>query len=288
MQTDDLENQVSNHTSLLQYQNYPDQTIYRHFTMPIRGNDNCGKEIEKGGLLTTLPTSSFFQLPSNQVITSSDSLSSHNVVTEKAHQNGHSHQQAMDQVITSPIALPILKAPLQPPTNGHTNGHSHQQSIDQVITSPIALPVFKAPVQTHTNGHSNGMAHSAWSLPKNPNPSPVIAIAPPEIRGVHHNVSWLYNQETRRLRVATVSIQHRTTFGDILHFFGYMAGATTIVSLYMIIPLMILLNAVLPNTWNRLLIALGILAIIEFMICIILAKTTPRSKIKKENVLVQP
>ncbi len=101
-------------------------------------------------------------------------------------------------------------------------------------------------------------------------------------------MSWLYDQETRRLSVTTATTKHKTTFGDILHFFGYTAGATTIISLYMIIPLMILLNAVLPNTWNRLLIALGILVIVEFMICIILAKTTPRSKRKKENVLVQP
>lgn len=151
-----------------------------------------------------------------------------------------------------------------------------------------SLPVLKAPVQPYTNGHSNGHAHHAGLLSKNLSPLPILETVPPATEGVNHNISWLYDQETRRLSVAKTTTQHKTTFGDLLHFLGYMFGATTIVSLYMIIPLMILLNAVLPNSWNKLLIALGILSIIEFVICIILAKTTPRSKRKKENVLVQP
>jgi len=66
-----------------------------------------------------------------------------------------------------------------------------------------------------------------------------------------------------------------------------MVGAATILTLYLIIPFLILLNATIPSNWNKLLIALGILALGEFMICLILIKTTPRHKAKKEKVLVQ-
>jgi hypothetical protein len=284
MQTDDLENRVSNHTSLLQYLNYPAETSYRHFTMPSRQNGNCGKEVEKGGLLSKRPPSSFFQTLENQVITSSDPSPSTNGVAEKVQQNGHSHQQPMDKVITSPIALPIFKAPAKP----RTNGHSHQQPMDKVITSPIALPIFKAPAKPRTNGHSNGQARHEAHPSINLNHASTIGTVPPIPWGGNHHASWLYDQETRRLSVAKVTTKHKTTFSDMLHFLGYTVGATTIVSLYMIVPLMILLNAILPSTWDRLLIALGILAVVEFLICIILAKTTPRSKRKKENVLVQP
>jgi hypothetical protein len=284
MQTDDLENQVSNHTLLLQYQYYPAQTNYRQFTLPVRENDNCSKEVVKGGLLSKLPYSSSSERATDQVIITSDSILSFNMVSNQSHQNGHSHQQPMDKVITSPIALPVFKAPGQI----YTNGHSHQQPMDKVITSPIALPVFKAPAKTGTNGHSNGRVYSNGLLYKNLSSRSIIETVPPATMGVNHSVSWLYDLETHRLSVATATMQHRTTFGDILHFLGYMVGASTIVSLYMIIPLMILINVILPDTWNKLLIVLGIFALVEFVICIILAKTTPKRKRKKENVLVQP
>src|SRR5690348_5959561 len=215
MQTDDLENRVSNHTSLLQHLNYPAQTSYRHFTMPVRQNGNCAKEVEKGGLLSKRPTSSFSQSLENQVITSSDPSPSNNAVAEKIHQNGHSYQRPMDKI----------------------------------ITSPIALPIFKAPVQPRTNGHSNGQAHHVAYPPTNLNNASTIATVPPITWGWNHHASWLHDQETRRLSVAKVSTKHKTTFSDMLHFLGYMVGATTIVSLYMIVPLMILLNAILPSTW---------------------------------------
>jgi hypothetical protein len=254
MQTDDLENRVSNHSSHLQYLHYPAQTSYRHFTLPVRQNGNCGKEVEKGGLLSKRPTSSPFQSLGNQVIPSSVPSPSHNAVDEKIHQNGHSHQQPMDEI----------------------------------ITTPIALPVFKAPVQPRTNGHSNGQAHHVAPPPINLNHASTTATVPPMSWGWNQHASWLYDQETRRLSVVKVTTRHKTTFSDMLHFLGYTVGATTIVSLYLVVPLMILLNAILPSSWNRLLIALGILAVVEFLICIVLAKTTPRSKRKKENVLVQP
>ncbi len=282
MQTDDLENRVSKHTSLLQYLNYPVQTSYRHFTMPARENGNCSKEVEKGGLLSKHPSSPPIQQPENQRFPYSDPSPSHTGVAEKIHQNGHAHQQPMDRIITSPIALPVFDAPVQPYTNGHSNGRSHQQPMNRIIASPIALPALKVPAQTNTNGHSNGHSNHAGLLSHKHHPPVVKANTSPKSWGGIQYTSWLYDQETRRLSVATATAKHKTTFDDILHFFGYTAGATTIISLYMIIPLMILLNAVLPNTWNKLLLALGILALVEFMICIILAKTTPRSKRKKE------
>src|SRR5947199_3865955 len=101
--------------------------------MPVRKNGNCSKEVDKGGLLSKLPSSSSPKLPADLVISSSDSSPSVKLLPDQAHQNGHSHQQPMDMMITSPIALPIFKAPGQT----YTNRHSHQQSMDKVITSPI-------------------------------------------------------------------------------------------------------------------------------------------------------
>lgn len=63
---------------------------------------------------------------------------------------------------------------------------------------------------------------------------------------------------------------------DIPRFIGYTVGAVAVLGLYLIIPLIILLNAILPSTWNRLFVALGILAVGEILICTVLAKTIPR------------
>jgi apolipoprotein N-acyltransferase len=67
-----------------------------------------------------------------------------------------------------------------------------------------------------------------------------------------------------------------------------MVGAAAIFGLYLITPLIILLNAVLPADWNKLIVALTVLMLGEFMILLILIKTTPRHKAKKGNMLVQP
>jgi len=44
-----------------------------------------------------------------------------------------------------------------------------------------------------------------------------------------------------------------------------------------------LLNATLPGNWNKLAIALSIVMVGEIMICMILAKTTPRRKAKHKH-----
>jgi hypothetical protein len=62
-----------------------------------------------------------------------------------------------------------------------------------------------------------------------------------------------------------------------------MIGMMAIFGLYLIIPMMILLNATLPGSWNKLMIAAGILAIGEIAICVILAKTIPRRKSKHKQ-----
>ncbi|HAH00065.1 MAG TPA: hypothetical protein DCL75_14725 [Ktedonobacter sp.] len=65
---------------------------------------------------------------------------------------------------------------------------------------------------------------------------------------------------------------------EIMQLLGYTFSTGAVVTLSMIIPLMILLSPVLPHGWNRLLIALGILALGELVVCTILMKTTPRLK----------
>jgi hypothetical protein len=252
MQTEDLENQVSNYSSVLGYQYFPVRTSYRHLTMPIRENGNYGNGDMKGGLLSKQPTFS-------------------------------SSRVSVDHTITSPILLPFLNMPVRT----HQNGHSQRPSVDQVDTSPILLPFLNMPVRTHQNGYSQELLSSAGFFSKPQSPASIIETVPPGNWGMSKTGWGLLDQEARRLSVSISTTQQRTTFSDVCHFVGYVVGTTTILSLYMIIPLLILLHATLPSNWNKLMIALGILALAELVICTILIKTIPRGKRKKENVLVQ-
>lgn len=85
---------------------------------------------------------------------------------------------------------------------------------------------------------------------------------------------------TMRLRVVSPEVQEqqRGKLREIPQFIVYLGGAVVVVGLYLVIPLMLLLNVILPENWNRLFIALGILGIGELAICAILFRTTPKEK----------
>ena len=77
--------------------------------------------------------------------------------------------------------------------------------------------------------------------------------------------------------IATLALDERgSSLREIPQLIVYTAGASVIVSLYMIIPLMVMLGAFLPETWNRFLIAIEILVLGEFAVCTILMRTTEK------------
>ncbi len=84
--------------------------------------------------------------------------------------------------------------------------------------------------------------------------------------------------------VATLALGAReSSLREIPQLIAYTAGASVIICLYMIIPLMVMLGAFLPETWNKFLIAIEILVLGEFAVCTILMRTT-----KKPSVVEQP
>ncbi len=77
--------------------------------------------------------------------------------------------------------------------------------------------------------------------------------------------------------IATLALGERgSSFREIPQLIAYTAGASVIVGLYMVIPLMVMLGAFLPETWNRFLIAIEILVLGEFAVCTILMRTTKK------------
>lgn len=61
-----------------------------------------------------------------------------------------------------------------------------------------------------------------------------------------------------------------------MQFLGYTSGTVGVVTLYIVIPLMVLESFILPSQWQQLLVALGVLGLAEVAICTILLKTTPQ------------
>ena len=88
----------------------------------------------------------------------------------------------------------------------------------------------------------------------------------------------LCEKPTERISaIATLALGERgSSLREIPQLIVYTAGASVIVGLYMIIPLMVMLGAFLPETWNRFLIAIEILVLGEFAICTILMRTTKK------------
>lgn len=83
-------------------------------------------------------------------------------------------------------------------------------------------------------------------------------------------LGWLFFAEREK--------KQGDTLREILRLLVYTCGTGIVVAISIIIPLLVLLSPVLPQGWNRLLLAFCILAVGEFAICAILIKTTPKLK----------
>ena len=195
-----------------------------------------------------------------------------------------------------PVTIPFT------PRSVHHNGHSNGNQVSAFLNIPFT------PRSVHHNGHSNGNQVSAF--PTNPFPP----------RPVHHNGSAhrgstaiafqpvgipfapdsQINRVTRRTEHTTwesptVSTSHskgkatskwRFLF-ELPHLLVYMVGALAIFGLYLLIPLLILLNATFRGSLNTLIVALGIMTSGELLVCFILARTIPRGKMKKRRAFAK-
>jgi len=80
-------------------------------------------------------------------------------------------------------------------------------------------------------------------------------------------------------RLGTLAVTHSQVYqsknysgvGELVR---YLLSAGVVVTVYIVIPLVTTLVAILPNTWSRVLMTLEFLAVCEFAICRILMKTS--------------
>jgi hypothetical protein len=159
---------------------------------------------------------------------------------------------------------------------------------NQATTYPFQSQSISPIRPTYSNNGHSDLVLNTDELLTSPLPlSPILKNVPSDGWEMSAIAGEIWDQPTTPLRIVTSPVQRRSTLRELPHLAGYIVGAATILTLYLIIPFLILLNATVPSNWNKLLIALGILALGECIICLILIKTTPRHKAKKEKVLVQ-
>ena len=188
------------------------------------------------------------------------------------------------------------------PRSDHHNGHSNGNQVSAFLTIPFT------PRPDHHNGHSNGNQVSAF-------PTNLFTLQPVQFNGSAHNGSMLIafqpasipfapnsqiNGATKRAEHTTwespiVSTSHskgkatakwRFLF-ELPHLLVYMVGALAIFGLYLLIPLLILLNATIRGSLNTFIVAFGIMASGELLVCFILARTIPRGKLKKRRAFAE-
>jgi len=218
----------------------------------------------------------------------------------KEPKDGHYSKMRLNSQFTveDQITLDLPAIPYQ-------NPWTHQ--IDALnMFLPGSIPF--TPGQDHHNGHSNGNQVSAFpTIPFTPQPvqfngsthngSTAIAFQPVSITFAPNSQ---INGATRRAEHTawespTVSTKHskgkapskwRFLF-DLPHLLVYMVGALAIFGLYLLIPLLILLNATVRGSFNIFIIALGIMTLGELLVCFILARTIPRRKVKKRRAFAE-
>ncbi len=176
---------------------------------------------------------------------------------------------------------PFLTIPFTPrPTQ--SNGHVIS---DNVSTFPV-LPSIPSPTQVNGRNGSKLAASQpdVASLVTDPQ---LDAIVDALVEQMTHQAAW------ESLAVSATQSKGKAAskwafFLELPHLLVYIIGAFAIVGLYLIIPLLNLLNATAPGNMNTLLMALGIIAPAELLVCFILARTLPRGKVKKRSSVAQP
>jgi len=158
-----------------------------------------------------------------------------------------------------------------------------------------AAPALQTPVMetrlkpAYQNGYTSQAISFDVVIPGTPHPShmaqvPNFAAAQAQQfnrAGAIQQGVW--NPQHFLLESADAEATKHSLLLELPHLIGYMVGMMAIFGLYIIIPLMILLNATLPASWNKLMIASGILVIGEIAICGILVKTIPSRKSKQKH-----
>ncbi len=143
------------------------------------------------------------------------------------------------------------------------------QEADQVRYKHLNLP-------SYPSGPLDEQPTISTLAYKSPQSSSSFALMPTEKHKVVEED--LCELPTERVTaIATLALGERGgSFREIPQLIVYTAGASVIVGLYMVIPLMVMLGAFLPETWNRFLIAIEILVLGEFAVCTILMRTTKK------------
>ncbi len=154
----------------------------------------------------------------------------------------------------------------------------HQEK-DQTRYKRLTLPA-------RTSGSLDEDIHTNKLVHKSPLPTLISSKSPRS--GIQEELHVILDEDmcelpTERVTaVASLALgEQRDALREIPQLIVYTAGASVIVVLYMIIPLMVMLGAFLPETWNRFLVAIEILVLGEFAICTILMRTTTKRVAKQ-------
>ena len=197
------------------------------------------------------------------------------------HKNGLTSQRTEEDQIT--LDLPVT------PRLSQTTG--------RLVTAFLTIPFTPRPARS--NGYSNG--HNGYTNGHNRSkdtalePAVVPFVPDPQIDAI---ISAVLERKTNRatgesLVVSGPQSKRKTAskwafFLQLPYLMVYMTRTLAIAGLYLIIPLLNLLNVTIPGNLNRLLIALSIIVPGELLVCFILARTIPRSKAKKGSPIAQP
>jgi hypothetical protein len=204
------------------------------------------------------------------------------------HANGHngSNGHTNNHQVSAFFTIPFTPRPTQ--SNGHNNGHV--KDTDALLT----VPFTPRPAQSHGhNGHnaSNTAAFQIAAIPFVPDPqigaiiNAVVVNAVKERETNHEAWESLVVSATRsKGKVAS----KWAFFLELPHLLVYIIGTLAIAGLYLIIPLLNLLHATIPGHLNTMLIALCIIVPGELLVCVTLARTIPRRKVKKGSGIAQP
>ena len=192
--------------------------------------------------------------------------------------NGHANGNQIGTFLT----IPSTPRPTQ--SNGH-NGYANSNQVSAFPTIP------STPRPTQSNGH-NGYNGSHYAVLQ-----PVTApfVPDPQINAI---INAVIESEANRTVwesavVSATQSKGKTTskwafFLELPHLLVYTLGALAIAGLYLMIPLLNLLNATIPGNLNALLIAIGIIVSGELLVCVILARTIPRGKAKRGRAIAHP
>ena len=175
---------------------------------------------------------------------------------------------------------PPLEKRLKP---AYQNGYPSQtMSRDMVIPgTPIISPDSEA-VAANERRWRDGLGPTPYAPPTAQVPNfAVLQLLQHNGAGAIQQGSW--NQHNILLEASDSAAKKRSLLLELPHLLGYMVGMMSIFGLYLIIPMMTLLNTTLPGSWNKLMIAAGILVVGEIVVCVILVKTIPRRKSKHKH-----